>query len=339
MKHHMIRLCGLAFLISLAVQPATAHADFFTGEMYYSIWRDTPNNVRKVAYTYDEGKAFTFGTKTTIARVNGADGLIFAPNGDLIVGGQGDRVHLINPATHAVATVTAGGTTSFHVTLDPSGTHVWSGGIADRGGVLGKIAEIPLSPFSNGVTHSVRGDDLLITTLAFDRNGNAFYTSAGVGGFGSFGTATIDASGNFRTTRLMSNVPAAHGMTYDGYTDSLLLYGSSHITQIDPTTHAVLGDLNLSGRGLELDQGTTDAFGHVFVASNEGHLVFVDMSESRRIDTAGNFLRIPFLEANLDDVAPLSGLGSVPEPSSFVLLLTSVFPIGATLLWRRRSKR
>src|SRR4051794_19615269 len=115
------RLCiagGAALALVLASGWEIARAEFVTGDLYYTRFSGEPN-VREAAYTYD-GATFQLGAKTDIASVNGADGLVFDTQGNLIVGGQGNSVHKINVDTGAVRTVNAGGTNSFHVSMDPS---------------------------------------------------------------------------------------------------------------------------------------------------------------------------------------------------------------------------
>ena len=62
---------------------------------------------------------------------------------------------------------------------------------------------------------------------------------------------------------------------------------------------------------LQLDQGTSDGLGHLFIASNTGHMLFVDITNTQ---TVGNpdFVDAPFLDTFIDDIAPDCGLGSPP---------------------------
>ena len=84
------------------------------------------------------------------------------------------------------------------------------------------------------------------------------------------------------------------------------------------------------------DQGTVDGEGHLFAASNTGHLLFVDYSDSVLVGDSENFATIPFLHVALDDVAPLVGPGTtIPEPSGIVL---SLLALGGLLSVRRARK-
>jgi hypothetical protein len=267
------------------------------GTLYYTTFAGGPN-VKSVPYSYD-GSALTLGSTTIVATTPGADGLVFAPDGDLLVGGQADRVHKVNKTTGTFATKNAGGTSSFHLAMDPSGTKVWSAGIP------GGLASVPLTPFANGTAHTLAGPDEVITSLAFDTAGNAYYTSSGAGGFGTVGRINLTT---FNTTRTLSGIAAAHGMAFDSFTGHLLLFGSDQVTQIDPTTMAVISTLTVPGAAF--DQGTADGKGHIFVANNYGYLLFVDYSNTHSVGAAGNYVAMPFVDNAMDDVAPLSGPGS-----------------------------
>jgi hypothetical protein len=266
------------------------------GDLYYT--RHCGGvNVKKVSFSFD-GTALTIDPTVGIAATNGADGIIFAPDGDLLVGGQGPRVHKVNPTTAAIQTRNPGAD-AFHLSLDPSGDKFYATGIP------GYLAEVPLNPFANGVVRGLSGNDLVITSLAFDTRGNAYYTAGGSGGHGSVGR--IDMA-TFTTTRYLTNVDAAHGMAYDAYTGHLMLFGDSHVAQIDPATMNIVSTRAFAG--VQFDQGTTDGRGHLFVADNNGQLLFMDYSDSHLVGAAGNFVDLRFLDSCLDDVAPLSGPGS-----------------------------
>ncbi|MBX9583821.1 MAG: PEP-CTERM sorting domain-containing protein [Gemmataceae bacterium] len=233
----------------------------------------------------------------------------------------------MNRDTGATTTYTAGGTSAFHMMMSP-------GGVIFSAGIPGELASYPGTLTANGTPHAVTGDDTAIDTISWDADGNAYYTASGAGGFGAFGR--IDMT-TFTTTRLLSGVEAAHGMTFDPYTGTLILFGDSHVSQIDPADPTViLSDLDLSGFGFNFDQGTTDGKGHVFAADNGGRLLFLDITTSGLVG-APDFGVAPFLAANLDDIAPLSGPGSlVPEPGSLTLLgLGAAGLVGARL--RRRA--
>ena len=96
------------------------------------------------------------------------------------------------------------------------------------------------------------------------------------------------------------------------------------IEQFDPVSGTIVSTLT-GLPGSEFDQAAEDGKGHLFVASNSGNLEFVDYDATGLIGApVAISLAEPFLIANLDDIAPLSGAGSggtpVPEPSSLILM-------------------
>ena len=150
-----------------------SQADSVSGTVFYTRFCGGVN-VKSVDFDYNGAATFTLATPVGIASTNGADGIIFAPDGDLIVGGQNSGlVHKVVINTGMTTSVSAG-LGVFHVMLDPDLRTVWGAGIPSS-----SLSEIPLNPFANGVTHNVVGDNTTITHMAFDAGGNAFYTSSG----------------------------------------------------------------------------------------------------------------------------------------------------------------
>lgn len=291
-------LAAVAALLSLAgCGGGGCGSSITSGDLYFTRYSGTPN-LEKVHFDYNNGK-FSLAKPAAVATLHGVDGVLFAPDGDLLVGGQGDVVHKVHIANGKSVDVRAGAS-AYHLSLDPSGKKVWATGIP------GPLAEISLSPFGNGVAHRLTGDDENVTSIAFDGSGRSYYTSSGAGGGGSVGRIDLK---KFTTKRLISNLPAAHGMVFDRFTGDLLLFGSTHITQIDPSSMKVVSDLAITV-AVVLDQGTVDGHGYAFVASNDGQIVFVDYTGSKKVGAKGNKVVVQFVEPNLDDVAPLSGTGA-----------------------------
>jgi hypothetical protein len=141
-------------------------------------------------------------------------------------------------------------------------------------------------------------------------------------------------------------LPPPTGSPFDPYSQALYLFGGDAIFQIDPhhPTH-VASSLTLPGT--QLDNGTTDGRGHLFVASNFGQVVVVDV---HRVGDSLTPAAVLHLHANLDDVAPLVGpgaassagdlwMGVVAAVLGLIFLVSSAVVIGPRLLARSRLPR
>ncbi|MCH8183658.1 MAG: hypothetical protein IID55_10785, partial [Proteobacteria bacterium] len=291
-------------LLAGATLPVAAHP--VSWDVYYTRFAGS-DNLKRTEIRFD-GERVTLGPRRTVAAVEGADGLIFAPDGDLLVGGQGDRVHKVRTdGSGEFVTVSAGGQDSFHLTLDPGGRRAWTSGMP------GHLVEIPLQPFSGGIPHPLSGDDRTITSIAFDDRGIAFYTAGDHRGGGNFGILDF---ATFSTRRLISKIPAAHAIAFDPFTGDLFLFGADQIAQIDPRNpRRIKSSLDFDQESL-FDQGSTDGEGHLVVARTSGHVVFIDYAASGLVGDASNFVTAAFVDSNLDDIAPLAGLGANPTTAT-----------------------
>ena len=102
---------GIAFL---GLQVGTANADSTSGCVFFTTFAGGTNVSTDTHHNFN-GTTFTLGTPTGIAATNGADGLLFAPDGNLIIAGQGtDLLHEITTGGLAVNTVDAG-TGAYHL--------------------------------------------------------------------------------------------------------------------------------------------------------------------------------------------------------------------------------
>ena len=129
---------------------------------------------------------------------------------------------------------------------------------------------------------------------------------------------------------LIDSLEGAHGGTYDPYSNTIFVFGGARIVQIKPEkkngkmTATKVGTIDLHDYffddsyanltkprtndrvGWRLDQGTVDGHGHLFVASNTGHMVFVDYtSNAQRYITDNVLVHIQWIDNWLDDLAPL----------------------------------
>jgi uncharacterized membrane protein len=270
-------------------------------ELYYTTFGG-PSSIDKVAVSLNQG-VLTLGAPTPIVQGLPADGLIFLPNGDLLT--ANGIASEVNPETGAVTTENQ--VSGEHLALDPSGKFVWT---SPQPGPLYKL---PIDPLGPATQETLTGDDTQVTHLAFDNAGQAFYVSSGGGGDGSFGLIDLTT---FTTKRIYNKLPSAHGISYDPFSGDLFLVGANSVTQIDPNTLKIVSELDFPNSGFTLDQGANDGKGHLFAADNGGHLLVVDYSATGLVGDPSNFVATPFLQTDLDDVAPLSGLGGAGIPVS-----------------------
>lgn len=289
------------------------------------------NNVGKVDFTFD-GTTFALATPSGIASTGGADGIIFAPNGHLLVAGQQNKdVYEITTGGSLVTTRTAG-VISDHLTITPDGLHLMVGPTSSGGTGLGTVPMVSGGGLGGaGSACTVTGDDTSIASIAYDGAGHAYYTNSGPAGTGNFGTVTLSfSSGCTATTqRLIQSLPAAHGMRFDPQTGTLILDGANMIAQVNPAGNSssivaeiVFGTNTCTAsvpckvepafpHGSTFDQAAPDGSGHILGATNGGDLIFIDFSGHNVADP--NFVDTKFLANQLDDVAPLVGPGSATD--------------------------
>jgi len=286
----------------LASGPSTAA--LFVGDLFYTTYSGSPN-VFKVAYSYDDvAHSFGLAAPTSVASVGGADGIIFGTNGNLLVGGQGTgNVYEVNPTSGATVATQATGAPSYHLTLDPSGTKVYT---SDFGGALKTLG----TPIGSGVTTTgITGSEGGVTQIAFGTGGAVFYVNGAPNGGGNVGTINL---GTGATSRLNSSVLPAHGIVYDPFSDVMTLFGAGHTGRFSAADGSGL-KTSVAAFSCDFDQGAVDGKGHALVAGCGG-ITLIDYSVSGDITAPDYFSFIGGFGA-IDDLAPLVGAGSAPPPT------------------------
>ena len=330
-------LFGVFFAIVVcAFSAPTAKADPANGTLFYTTFGGG-QNVWRVDYNYN-GTTFLLTNNTNIASTGGADGILFDPKGNLIISGQNfnspPQLHEITTGGGVVANVSAGtpgtGMGSYHMALSSTASNAilyntWNG----PGTGPTSISATVLSGGGlsvNGVNYTVTangGTSTDVRGVIFDPINSKWYygTSADGSVVGDFGTVVFnDVAHTATLTRLLTEV-AAHGLSFDPFTNDVIMNSGNTINQFDPTSGTIVSTKTFGGG--QFDQAAEDGKGHLFAADNNGHLAFVDYDATGKIGAGTNFSAFPFLASTLDDIAPLSGPGShneVPEPATMLLL-------------------
>jgi hypothetical protein len=304
-------------------------------KLFYTV--NSPPALKVAGYAASGGQILV-GTTHLVANLPAADGLVFAPDGDLLVGGaKTGKVFKVNPTTGAVTSMPAGVASAFHLSLSPDHTKAWTAGLP------GNLATVPLNPFGPGTPVAVHGEDQAITTLGFAPSG-AFYTESSSFGSGNFGTVDLTT---MKTQRVQTDLRGAHGFTYDPFTKDILLFGSYSVDQIDPAHPDTLVSLK-DVANMAFDQGVADGHGHVLAASNTGYVVLFDYSATGVIGDKTTTVSKAFLDTNLDDIAPQGQLtvavasgeggGSKTKKLELLALVVLVGVAGFVFIRSRQSK-
>ena len=177
--------------------------------LYYTKYASySKDAVKSLQYYYDGAGYLQLLQKDTLCGkedgMEGADGIVHHPDGDLIVAAQGQSVHKIRKGvkkTKGACVVKTSQTSEgvWHLMNDPSGKYVWAAGIP------GKLHRIRIDDAVNGKFDSqgynvtLEGDSRRskhnsMSTLIWDEEGNAFFTRSGYKGGGCEQTVESNTS-------------------------------------------------------------------------------------------------------------------------------------------------
>ncbi|MBS0292499.1 MAG: PEP-CTERM sorting domain-containing protein [Proteobacteria bacterium] len=329
MDRHLSKTLRIGALLACAIGTASTQAAPVTGTLYYTTYNGG-QNVWSIDFSYDSSTHnYSLTNNTNIASTNGADGIIFGANGNLLIGGQSSgNVYELNRTTGALINTQNTGAPNYHLTLNPSGTSVYTSSFE---GSL-KTLSVPIG--SGSTTTAVTGGDSGVTQIAFGLGGQVFYVNGNPNGHGNLGT--IDLSTGF-TNRLYTDVVPAHGLIFDPFTNLITMFGDGYTGTMNASNGSGLKVSNQQFT-CDFDQGAVTGTGIALVAGC-GRLTLLDYTLSNDI-THPDYYQSIFVNDSIDDVAPLVGAGScgthcgtVPEPATLGLF---GFGIAAILASRRR---
>lgn len=317
----IVRTLWLALWLLLPLPPPGAFAQSgFEREVLYTrtAGAGTLRSVR-VRYVVDPAPALSLAAPVDIASPAGADGLCIAPDGDVLIAGgptAPNAVHKVSRASGAVATFSpgAGSPIALQLAIDPAGDRVWA--VCTASGA-GRIARLPLTPFSQGVAIAITGADPVIAHLCF-AHGRAYYIATGAApGTGALGIIDLNT---FSTTRLLTGLDRPRSISFDPFTGHLLVFGATGISQIDARpglTPVIVSGVSLAALvpSVDLRSGTADGQGRALALSSTGHLALVDFSATGQVGHAANPMLASTLETPgvLGSIVPLAGLGALRD--------------------------
>ena len=182
--------------------------------LYYTKYIGT-DRVKSIDYFYDGLGYLRLLNKKDLCHSNGADGIMHHPDGDLIVAGQGARLHKVkknsgstnantcvaktSPANYKTENSGTGSTQGYwHVMVDPNHKFVWADGMpgplvryaldnTNDGGLSNVGYQVELRTPAKEPYKSLpdRNKNIKqVTTVIWDGEGNAFYTYSNYAGGG-----------------------------------------------------------------------------------------------------------------------------------------------------------
>jgi streptogramin lyase len=266
----------------------------------------------------------TVSTYLNINASNQPDSIIFDSSGNVIYSAfTAGEVIRYDPITTVSTILATGLSTPADMVLEPGGNTLLVSGFSSGDIDRVNLNTLSVTPLSTGLGNP--------EGLAYV--GSKLFVNIGYRGGGPNGKAVAEinpVTGAIITTTTGLN--SLDGLTYDPY--SGLLYASSLfgnlVYSIDPNNLANVQIATGTGIVPGPDGITADGIGNIFIASSASD----GDSHVYQLNLISHALTQNAFVPGLDDLAPASGLGSIPEPSTFALAGLGVFGLGFT---RRRS--
>lgn len=344
---------------------AAQAADVTSGSLYFTTYAAMPDgkNVGKLDFNFD-GTQLTVSGQTSLVVTNGADGIIYAPNGNLLVAGQSqNNITEMAPSGSIVRTNGLGSTgtatgNSYHLAVSPTNDRVYSVGNGGCASTCVSANPINVTGGLNaggiGTTYTVSntksGASLDVRGLIYSPfSGKWYYTTAPDGsaaapGKGDFGTAVInDTTHTVTLTPILTGAAqiSAHGLSYDPFSKNIIINGSGSLYQFNTTTNTIASTFSVSATGTlsstAFDQAAADGQGHLFVASNDGSMWFIDYQSSNLIGASGNYVTQKFVANYLDDISPVINMNPIQVPEPAPLAVLGLGLLGLSLARHRRQ--
>jgi sugar lactone lactonase YvrE len=254
--------------------------------------------------------------------IGNPDSLVFDTHGDIIYSSvvQG-QLRSYNPSTKVDTLLGGGLAAPADLALTPDG-----GSVLVSEANAGKILKINLATHAGSQLGSYGGNT---QGLAFDTAGHLFAVLGSRSAMASSFIAQLDPTTGAILNKSEMEV-SLDGLTYDSLSKKLYSgsFAGNGIYQFDPAT--LNATLLANTTGVKFDGLTTDSAGDLYLAA--GGFIY-------QYNLATAMLTQETHVPGLDDLAPLTGLGSnpVPEPGSLSLLgAGTLCVIGCS--WRRERK-
>lgn len=306
----MKRQCGLLIILALMAMSLGASA---RAEILYTTSQLAANPEIYIVDTTANTAIRAFKLRQN------PDSILFEPNGNIVYSALDvGQVRVLNPKT-GVDTFLAGRLSiPLDMALEPGGASI----LVSNGG-NGKIDRINLSTGRVTQLGNYGGSPEGIT---YDNKGDLFAV------LGSRAASTI-AQLNPVTGAIIAQKPVLSGfldgLTFDSFTGKL--YATDDNGEIYAINRSTLALTSLGNTKIPTPDGIeADGVGNLYIASYGAHVDTYNLNSG--ILTEGP--TVP----KLDDLAPVSGLGSpVPEPSTLMLGTIGLLSL-AGAAWRRRKR-